>query len=127
MLYKNILLVDDDEDDHEIFLSAITEVNGGIICTGITDPILALQKLEARELNPEVIFLDLNMHVMSGQQFLVEIKKNPALSHIPVIIFSTTSHLPTIELTRELGAFDFITKPQKYDQLVEVLKVFLKT
>ncbi|MBA3664624.1 MAG: response regulator [Bacteroidetes bacterium] len=124
-LYKNILLIDDDEDDHEIFFSAVADVTDGVTCTGISDATTALQKLKDKELNPEVIFLDLNMPVMSGQEFLIEIKKNQALKHIPVIIYSTSSHLPTIKLTKELGAADFITKPQKYEQLVKILTPYI--
>jgi len=62
---------------------------------------------------------------MNGQQFLLEIKKSPELSSIPIIIFSTSAHLPTILLTRELGAQDFITKPDKFDDLVDILRSFL--
>ncbi len=69
-----------------------------------------------------MIFLDLNMPVMSGQQFLIEIKKNSQLQNIPIIIFSTSSHIETIRLMKELGAHDFITKPNKYDKLIDVLK-----
>ena len=125
MPYNNLLLIDDDEDDHEIFFSAVEEVNKGVARIGMTDAAEALQQLEAKLLNPEVIFLDLNMPVMSGQEFLKEIKKRPPLNHIPVIIFSTSSHLPTINLTKELGALDFITKPQTYDELVKVLTPYL--
>ncbi len=125
--YKNLLLIDDDEDDHDIFFSAVREVNKGVICIGIANAAEALQQLETKQLTPEVIFLDLNMPVMSGQEFLAEIKKRPALNHIPVIIFSTSAHLPTIMLTKQLGALDFITKPMKYDQLVEILTPYLST
>lgn len=125
MHYKNVLLIDDDEDDHEIFLSAIEEINKEVTCVGIADAAKALEQLEAKHLNPEIIFLDLNMPVMSGQEFLIEIKKKSALNHIPVIMFSTSASLPTIMLTRELGAVDFITKPQNYDQLVELLTPYV--
>jgi CheY-like chemotaxis protein len=126
MHYKNILLIDDDDDDQEIFLEAAAEVSTTAICTALSDATLALQKLIKQELIPDVIFLDLNMPVMNGQQFLTEIKKIPALKHIPVIIFSTTSHVPTIKITKELGAFDFITKPDKYDTLVSILTKLIR-
>ncbi len=121
MAYKNILLIDDDEDDQEIFLTAVEQVSKSTHCIALNGASEALNKLEKKELQPDVIFLDLNMPVMSGQQFLMEIKKNQALKEIPVIIFSTSSHQPTIQLTKTLGAFDFITKPGKYDELVKIL------
>ncbi|MDF2438638.1 MAG: response regulator receiver protein [Bacteroidota bacterium] len=121
MAYKKILLVDDDEDDQEIFLSAVNEVSENAECLPLSDATEALAKLSAKEIEPDVIFLDLNMPVMNGQQFLVEIKKREELKKIPVIIFSTSSHLATIQLMKDLGAADFITKPDKYDELVKIL------
>lgn len=122
--YKNILLVDDDPDDQEIFLSALESISAAIVCNIASSGVDALQKLQLNYLHPDCIFLDLNMPLMSGQEFLVEIKKNQELKNIPVIIFSTTSHTKTIQLTKELGAHDFITKPDKYDELVNILKNF---
>jgi CheY-like chemotaxis protein len=121
MGYKKILLIDDDEEDQEIFLTAVAHVSDSVSCIALNDAKVALQKLTAKEIIPDVIFLDLNMPVMNGQQFLVEIKKKPELKNIPVIIFSTSSHKPTIELTAVLGAHSFITKPSRYDELVSVL------
>lgn len=125
MMYKNILLIDDDEDDQEIFLNAVSEVSAKAHCMGISDATQALKKLADKELNPDVIFLDLNMPVMNGQEFLIAIKKHPELKKIPIIIFSTTSHLATINLTKDLGAADFITKPEKFDQLVKILTPYI--
>lgn len=124
MLYTNVLLIDDDPDDQEIFLSAVEIVSCTILCTTISSAVVALQKLERKDLKPDCIFLDLNMPVMSGQEFLVEIKKREKLKDIPVIIFSTTSHTHTIEATKQLGAHDFITKPDKYDELINLLTKF---
>lgn len=125
MPYRNILLIDDDEDDTEIFLTATEEISDKIICNTFFSAFVALKKLSAKEITPEVIFLDLNMPVMNGQQFLVEIKKNADLKSIPIIIFSTTSHIATIQTVKDLGAHDFITKPGRYDELVTLLKPLL--
>ena len=125
MKYQNILLIDDDEDDQEIFLTAVGQVSDSVNCHAMSDASDALEKLSSREITPEVIFLDLNMPKMNGQQFLVEIKKREALRNIPIIIFSTTSHLATIQLTKDLGATDFITKPGKYEDLVSILNSYV--
>lgn len=126
MKFQNILLVDDDEEDQEIFITAIKEVSSSVTCTALFDAREALEKLVIKVIIPDIIFLDLNMPVMNGQEFLTEIKKNPGLKNIPVIIFSTSSHSSTIRLTKELGAYDFITKPSKYDELVKILITFLR-
>ena len=122
MAYRKILLIDDDEDDQEIFLTALARVTTSVVCDVMSDAGSALQKLSEKLLSPDVIFLDLNMPVMNGQQFLVEIKKEPDLQHIPIIIFSTSSHQPTIYLTKTLGAKDFITKPERFEDLLHILK-----
>lgn len=125
MGYTNILLIDDDTDDHEIFESALNDISKVPVFTGIPNAHDALQKLDRKELNPDIIFLDLNMPVMSGQEFLMEIKKRDQMKHIPVIIFSTTSNASTIRLMKEMGAVDFVTKPDEFDQIVAMLKRIL--
>ena len=121
MPFQNVLLIDDDEEDAEIFSAAAKEASGTVRCIVFHDATEALAKLESKELDPDVIFLDLNMPIMSGQRFLQEIKARSALKRIPVIIFSTSSQPSTIQQTRELGAADFITKPQRFGDLVKIL------
>ncbi|MBO9564022.1 MAG: response regulator [Niastella sp.] len=120
-----ILHIDDDEDDHEIFATALSEASTGIELSFIDNARDALQNLMLASQYPDIIFLDLNMPEMNGQQFLMEIKKQDKLKNIPIIILSTSSHKPTIELTREAGAKDFFTKPDKYEDLVKMLKKVL--
>src|SRR5688572_26972563 len=111
MAFKNVLLIDDDDDDQEIFINAATSGSPNVECSGLVDAKLALDKLKNQEIFPDVIFLDLNMPVMNGKQFLSEIKKHSVLKKIPVIIFSTSSNIKTIAELKELGAHDFVTKP----------------
>ena len=122
MTNQHILLIDDDEDDQEIFLSALNQISASVKCNAFSEAHEALKQLVSKEITPQVIFLDLNMPVMSGQQFLMEIKKIEDLKNIPIIIFSTSSHSGTIKLTKEMGAHDFITKPNNFDELVNILK-----
>lgn len=125
MPYQNLLLIDDDEDDQEIFMTAATAASDNVNCIALFDAQEALRKLSAREIKPDVIFLDLNMPIMNGQQFLSEIKRRHDLKDIPIIIFSTSSSHHTIKSVKDLGAADFITKPSLYDELVDILKPLL--
>ncbi len=125
MPYRSILLIDDDAEDHEIFLSAIALISDELQCITFTNAREALGKLLNKDLDPDVIFLDLNMPIMSGQEFLMEVKKRVETQNIPVIIFSTSSNPSTIKLTKEMGAIDFITKPNRFDALVDILKPLL--
>jgi CheY-like chemotaxis protein len=73
MIYRNILQIDDDCDDCELFMEALEEISSAQY-TAIYDPVEALRKLMESEITPDVIFLDLNMPIMSGIEFLTEIK-----------------------------------------------------
>lgn len=125
MRFKNLLLIDDDEDDQELFIEAAKEVSQDINITVLPDAATALEKLSNKSVAADVIFSDLNMPRMNGQQFLLEIKRRPALKDIPVIIFSTSSHSHTIQLVKDFGAHDFITKPGLFNELVTTLKRIL--
>ncbi len=123
--YKNIILIDDDEDDREIFLTALGRIESSVTCKTFDSAKMVLDQLIENKITSDLIFLDLNMPIMNGQQFLIEIKKHQVLKNIPIIIFSTTSHIPTVELMKELGAIDFITKPEEFIDLVTILKAIL--
>jgi CheY-like chemotaxis protein len=125
-LYKNILLIDDDDDDQEIFLSALENVDRSIVCTALDNATEALSMLQEKKINPDLIFLDLNMPIMNGEQFLKTIKKLNNLQDIPVIILSTSSHKSTVQLTKSLGAKDFVSKPDKFEDLINILRLILK-
>ncbi len=125
---RNILLVDDDVEDREIFVAAMGEVAANIHCYTATEGFDALRLLQEEGFPiPELIFLDLNMPRMDGRQFLVERTKIDNLKSIPVIIYSTTKRLKDIEETRELGAVDFLTKPVQYTEICKALTRIMKT
>jgi CheY-like chemotaxis protein len=125
MRFKNLLLIDDDEDDQELFMEAAREISKDINITVVPDAAIALDRLVKKTVIADVIFSDLNMPRMNGQQFLLEIKRRPELKHIPVIIFSTSSHAHTIQLVKDFGAYEFITKPGLFNELVSTLRRLL--
>ncbi|RZJ31021.1 MAG: response regulator [Flavobacterium sp.] len=122
MAFKNILLIDDDEDDQEIFIMAVNRLDCGVVCEPMSDAKESLVRLKNGDIIPELIFLDLNMPGMNGRQFLEIIKNDDTLSHIPVIIFSTSNDPATIRETKSVGAKDFITKPGDFNHLINVLR-----
>lgn len=122
---QTILHIDDDNDDRELFASAVYEISKTAKCVSFSDANKALKSLESLEVAPDYIFLDLNMPMMNGQEFLSAIKTNLNLNHIPVIIFSTSSHPATIQLLIEMGAEAFITKPADYTEFMEILTPYV--
>jgi CheY-like chemotaxis protein len=125
MLYRYILHIDDDEDEQEIFFTALQIITKSVQYTAFLNAKKALHQLLTQQLTTDLIFLDLNMPEMNGQQFLYEIKKNDRLKTIPVIVFSTSSQSSDIAMSMQLGAHDFITKPDSFETLVFKLKTLL--
>ena len=121
MVYEDILLIDDDEDDQEIFVNALEKLKRPVTCTVVDSAVEALHRLRTSQLRPDLIFLDLNMPIMSGQQFLQEIKRENEFKNIPVIILSTSSHATTVQHAKALGAMDFFSKPDKFEDLILLL------
>ncbi|MRS63918.1 response regulator [Larkinella terrae] len=105
-------LIDDDEDDQELFTLALKKVDPTLTCVVADDCGEALEKLRKEEtFMPRYIFLDLNMPRMHGKQCLMELKKIARIEHIPIIIYSTSAEPKDIQETKALGASDFLTKP----------------
>ena len=119
---NKIFLIDDDEDDQFFFKEVIESINSTLHCDTATDGKIALDRLKASDSLPDIIFLDLNMPVMNGYDFLIQIKKENGLNKIPLGIFSTSSTLGDKELTKELGAQFFLTKPNDFQVLREKIE-----
>ena len=124
--FKTFFIADDDPDDVDFFIEAVNEVDQSIQCYSASDGEEALQKLKKTlEILPDLIFLDLNMPRINGKQCLIEIKKTKKLSHIPVIIYTTSSLPKDLEETRKLGASHFLTKPSDFKHLCKELDSIL--
>lgn len=121
-----ILLVEDDEDDRNLFFEALTEVDPAITCIGVSNGQEGLLYLK-NETNalPDFIFLDLRMPGLSGKYCLSEIKKDNRLASVPVIVYTTSREVDeSIEL-KKLGAAHFMSKPTSPDEIYYMLSVVL--
>jgi CheY-like chemotaxis protein len=127
MYSKGVFIIDDDKDDRLLFIEAIKEISNSIECTAFTNGIGALDLLNKdNAILPDYIFLDLNMPCFDGKQCLIEIKKNPKINHIPVIIYSTTQRPEDIKETIDLGASYFITKPVLFREICNSISFILE-
>jgi CheY-like chemotaxis protein len=119
---RYVLIVDDDSDDITLFKEAVKEVAPHVHCASALSGYEALNKLnEGEGPLPDIIFLDLNMPGMTGQQFLEEIKKTEKFQHIRVVIYTTSSRNKDKEETKKLGAESFITKPSTFSETCKAL------
>ncbi len=118
----NFLLVDDDPDDTLLFRDILQDVDSSVGFTSAVNGKAALSLLRSGTIPlPHIIFLDLNMPLMNGKECLLELKQDPALMHIPVIIYTTSSQSRDIEETMMGGAICFITKPTSLKDLDYIL------
>jgi len=123
---KNILIIDDDPDDVQIFCEAVREIDKKIHCYISYSSEEGLQLLQSEMIKPDFIFLDINMPRMNGKLCLMQIKNDLRLADIPVIMYTTSKLKSDTEETMRLGACAFLTKPNKFDELVKALSIILK-
>ena len=122
--YRHLMLIDDDEDDRDFFLQTMKDILPDVVCDTACNGQVALDRLNSSDVRPDLIFLDLNMPLMNGRQFLREITKYQHLTQIPVVILSTSGDAQTVRESIALGARHFITKPDLLQAWEVVLKRF---
>jgi CheY-like chemotaxis protein len=71
---------------------------------------------------PGLILLDLNMPKISGREALAEIKTDPNLRTIPIVVLTTSKAQQEIYRSYDLGANSFITKPVNFEAMVEIMR-----
>lgn len=76
--------------------------------------------------NPGLILLDLNMPRMDGREALKEIKSDPYLRSIPIVVLTTSKAEEDILRTYDLGVNSFITKPVTFSALVDIMQTLGK-
>ena len=126
-----ILMADDDEDDRLLAADALLLSKLANTFMMVNDGEELLDYLHHRgkyappafSPRPGLVLLDLNMPKKDGREALREIKSDPGLRSIPVVILTTSKAEEDIERGYNLGANSFITKPVTFDGLVESLRV----
>jgi CheY-like chemotaxis protein len=121
-----ILLIDDDEDDRKLFFEATAEYDDTIEYVAAANAREAMLYLNnAANVLPDFIFLDLRMPGLSGEQCLLEIKKDPRIASIPVIIYTTSRDEKESARLKELGAAHFMSKPVLPDDVYYMVSFVL--
>ena len=115
-------LIDDDDDDQEILRTVIDTVAPTWKCFSAMNGQTALEMLQSQRVVPDIVFLDLNMPLMNGHQFLQEVNKLKILQSVPIIVLTTSADPSTKAAVLELGARLFITKPDKFSDWETALK-----
>ena len=124
-----ILMADDDCDDRMMAEDAMRESRLGNTFRCVEDGQELMDYLTRKGKyavedapRPGLILLDLNMPRKDGRQALKEIKSNPDLRRIPVVILTTSKTEEDVLRSYDLGANSFITKPVTFDRLVDIVR-----
>jgi CheY-like chemotaxis protein len=125
-MIRTLLLIDDDKDDQYVFKDAVRCIDSRLVVDTAPNGRVALDMLQSGETYPFLTFLDLNMPVMDGYEFLRQVRKHERLKSLPIGIISTSSILSDMKTTKMLGARFFLTKPTDFKQLCEKLQQILK-
>lgn len=125
-----ILLAEDDPDDVAITQRALKKANILNPLYVVRDGEEVMEYLEHRGRygspekapRPGLILLDLNMPRMNGREVLKEVKGNPALRRIPIVILTTSKQEEDIIRSYDDGANTYITKPVEFHQFMEIVQ-----
>lgn len=125
-----ILMADDDADDRMLTKEALDEsrVLNDLRFVENGEELLDYLMRRGNYSDPEsaprpsLILLDLNMPRKDGREALAEIKADPNLRRIPIVVMTTSQAEEDIFRSYDLGASSFITKPVTFDRLVDLMK-----
>lgn len=128
-----ILMADDDEDDRDLTRDALQNARLANQMRFVADGQELMDYLrregpyapvEVDAPRPGIILLDLNMPKKDGREALADIKSDPSLRSIPVVVLTTSKAEEDVFRTYALGVNSFITKPVTFAGLVEAMKVW---
>jgi CheY-like chemotaxis protein len=128
-----ILMADDDQEDRDFTRDALQNAHLANEMRFVVDGQDLMDYLRhegvyadgsIESARPGIILLDLNMPKKDGREALAEIKADPELRGIPVVVLTTSKDEEDIFRTYDLGVNSFITKPVTFTGLVEVMRTW---
>ncbi|GAA1736456.1 response regulator [Nonomuraea bangladeshensis] len=122
-----VLLVEDDQGDILLTREAfdLNKVRNRLHVVNDGEQAVAFLRREGRYADapcPDLILLDLNLPRMSGLEVLSEIKADPVLATIPVVVLTTSEAEEDILLSYRLHANAYVTKPVDFEQFIRVVR-----
>jgi CheY-like chemotaxis protein len=115
---KTVLIIEDEEDAAELFAEMMRVSGFRVVKTSSSAPAIAMMTAQ----KPDVVLLDIMMPEISGLDVLRQMRRDPALVNIPVVVVSAKS-LPTdIKHGMEAGASTYLTKPVGFFDLKEAVE-----
>ena len=127
MTPRSILLVEDNAGDVRLTREALREADVSVELTAVADGDQALAFLRgegahAGAVRPDLILLDLNLPKKNGLEVLEEIKRDPELCRIPVIMLTTSSSARDIAACYDRGVNCYVVKPLDLDDFTRLVQ-----
>jgi CheY-like chemotaxis protein len=126
---KRILLVEDSVNDIELVLTSLAENHLGNEVIVVRDGEEALDYLYRRgmfkmrkEEDPIVVLLDLKLPKIDGIEVLTQVKSDPVLHILPIVILTSSREEPDLTRCYELGANGYVVKPIDFQEFMEAIK-----
>ena len=125
--HVEILMVEDDPGDADLTQELLEDAKVLIKVNVVEDGVKAMDYLRqqgdyAQAVRPDLILLDLNLPRKDGREVLQEIKSDPDLKRIPIVVLTTSDADEDILRSYNLGANSFVTKPVGLDQFAHIVK-----
>jgi CheY-like chemotaxis protein len=120
----SILLADDDEDDALVFTETVRAIDPAIRLEHVIDGLKLMQLLV--HYYPDILFIDLDMPRKNGLECLLEIRNNPGLAKLPVVVFSSTTRPANIQTAYEMGADLYLIKTSQIKDYVSAVRAILR-
>jgi two-component system, chemotaxis family, response regulator Rcp1 len=122
-----ILLVEDSPTDAKLTVKALALAKVANLVTHVEDGVQAMDFLKRRgkypqATRPDLIMLDLNLPKKDGREVLEELKADPDLNTIPVVVLTTSKAEQDILRSYQLHANCYITKPVNFERFLEVVQ-----
>lgn len=126
----NILVVEDNKADARLTTDALKERNGYHQVQVVEDGLEALALLRRegqyeKTPRPDLILLDLNLPHKDGREVLAEMKADPALRRIPVLILTSTQAEVEVQRLYDLGATAYCLKPNNLDEYLSLIQMIV--
>lgn len=122
-----VLLVEDNEDDVELTLEALTSSKVKMEVHVVSDGLAAMKFLHQEDEykekpRPDLVLLDLNLPIMDGREVLKEIREDDDLTDLPVVVLTTSQNEEDIIKAYKLHANCYISKPVDFLKFTEIVK-----
>jgi CheY-like chemotaxis protein len=123
----SVLLVEDDPGDVMLIREAFAENKVGNVLSVVNDGVEAMKFVRgegdyATLERPDLVLLDLNLPRKSGAEVLAEIKNDPRLSTIPVVVLTTSQAEEDVLRSYEMHANAYVTKPVDFERFGEIVR-----